>query len=178
MTAPKLSDPEAQGSDQPSLADNDGEHVWCFNACMRFPDRPWHIKIFTTYWKDGRIPHRLNISIDYTNVPVDSLEHRIASATSGEEKASIFYGYQGIQDSLQDAKLFETATLVRPKTTDDRIHLCYAEDGWEIIDFPKKQHLTRTFPLSHREVGAGFAIATCLVFAAALGLTWPLLLLI
>ncbi|KAH7032722.1 uncharacterized protein B0I36DRAFT_99995 [Microdochium trichocladiopsis] len=32
------------------------------------------------------------------------------------------------------------------------------------------------FPLSHREVGMGFAVATCLSFAAALGLTFPLLL--
>ncbi|KAJ1328906.1 MFS transporter SP family sugar:H+ symporter [Microdochium nivale] len=32
------------------------------------------------------------------------------------------------------------------------------------------------FPLSHREVGMGFAVATCLGFAAALGLTFPLLL--
>lgn len=32
------------------------------------------------------------------------------------------------------------------------------------------------FPLSHREVGMGFAVATCLFWAAVLGITFPLLL--
>lgn len=32
------------------------------------------------------------------------------------------------------------------------------------------------FPLSHREVGMGFAVATCLFWAAVLGLTFPFLL--
>ncbi|CAJ2510349.1 Uu.00g050520.m01.CDS01 [Anthostomella pinea] len=32
------------------------------------------------------------------------------------------------------------------------------------------------FPLSHREVGMGFAVATCLGFAAVLGITFPLIL--
>ncbi|KAH7117556.1 hypothetical protein B0J11DRAFT_87834 [Dendryphion nanum] len=32
------------------------------------------------------------------------------------------------------------------------------------------------FPLSHREVGMGFAVATCLFWAAVLGLTFPLIL--
>ncbi|KAK4241198.1 putative polyol transporter 1 [Achaetomium macrosporum] len=32
------------------------------------------------------------------------------------------------------------------------------------------------FPLSHREVGMGFAVATCLFWAAVLGMTFPLLL--
>jgi len=32
------------------------------------------------------------------------------------------------------------------------------------------------FPLSHRELGMGFAVATCLFWAAALGITLPLLL--
>jgi MFS family permease len=32
------------------------------------------------------------------------------------------------------------------------------------------------FPLSHREVGMGFAVATCLFWAAVLGITFPLIL--
>jgi MFS family permease len=32
------------------------------------------------------------------------------------------------------------------------------------------------FPLSHREVGMGFSVATCLGFAAVLGMTFPFLL--
>ncbi|KAK8090118.1 hypothetical protein PG997_005079 [Apiospora hydei] len=36
--------------------------------------------------------------------------------------------------------------------------------------------LGRGLPLSHREVGMGFAVATCLGFAAVLGITFPLIL--
>lgn len=32
------------------------------------------------------------------------------------------------------------------------------------------------YPLSHREVGMGFAVATCLFWAAVLGMTFPFLL--
>lgn len=32
------------------------------------------------------------------------------------------------------------------------------------------------FPLSHREIGMGFAVATCLFWAAVLGISFPFLL--
>jgi hypothetical protein len=37
-------------------------------------------------------------------------------------------------------------------------------------------YAAEVYPLSHREVGMGFAVAVCLGFAAALGITFPLVL--
>jgi len=50
---------------------------------------------------------------------------------------------------------------------------CFYSPGEGPVPFT---YSAEVFPLSHREVGMGFAVATCLFWAAVLGMTFPFLL--
>ncbi|KAI1306846.1 hypothetical protein F5Y03DRAFT_405805 [Xylaria venustula] len=110
------------------------EHKWILNLSMHFRDKSRREKFFVTYREKDSIWRRVTISLDYRNVPSDSLEKDLANTKYQREKSAKIY--DAIRESLQDIQFYDTVTNLKLQTADGRLHVHVVEDVNEIVQFP------------------------------------------
>lgn len=102
------------------------ETTWILNLSMRYKDQSNREKFFVSY-RAGGIWRRVTVTVDYRDVPRDSLEMELLYMRYQRDKNARIY--EDIRSSLQEIRFYETVTNLRLETRDDRLHVHVVEDA-------------------------------------------------